>query len=89
MEDFITKLTDIQKYMISITFNKFLMKNLYNQNIYINTLYHENIQALLCDTTATSYPLKVIDYLILNIQKYYSNTHSNNISGNLMVKLIE
>ena len=89
MNDFITKLTDIQKYMIGITFNKFLMKNLYNQNIYINTLYHENIRTLLCDTTATSHPLKVVDYLILNIQKYYSNTHSNNIFGNLMVKLIE
>lgn len=42
------------------------------------------------DTTATGYPNRVIENIIMNqILPYYSNTHSNAYSGRLMAKYIE
>ena len=68
----------------------FLNNNRYNLNIKIKTPYHNNIKLLLCDLTASSYPLKFVEKLIEKyIFKYYSNVHSNNIIGRIMNTFVD
>jgi selenocysteine lyase/cysteine desulfurase len=44
----------------------------------------------MADQTSSSYPLKCVEQYIQNeVYPYYTNTHSNNKLGKLMVKLID
>jgi len=83
------KIIDIENYEKDMDFKSFLKNNTYNNNIIIKTQYHEHLKLILCDTTASSYPLRFIEDIIKIIYKYYSNTHSNNLLGRTMCSLID
>lgn len=75
---------NILDHINSEKYKDFLNKNRYND------LTFDNKKILFCDNTATGFPLKIIEkYMEKYIYKYYTNTHSNNILGKHMAKLIE
>lgn len=70
-------------------YTEFLKNNIYCKNTIITTPLGKKVKVLLCDTTASSFPLKIVEkYLEENIYEYYTNTHSNNMLGRYMSKLI-
>ena len=68
----------------------FLEKNRYNKGLTINTPIRKDLPVLMCDQTASGYPLKCVEKFIeQEIYPVYSNTHSNNYFGRLMTSYIE
>ena len=71
-------------------FKAFLRKNLFGTRATISTPFHASLPIIPCDSTATGYPLKVIEeFLATHVYPYYTNTHSNNLLGRYMLKLVE
>jgi len=81
---------NIEKKIKEISYHEFLSNNIYNGNTYIKTPFNKNVKLLPCDLTSSSFPLKIVEkYLETHIYKYYTNTHSNNMMGQLMDNFIE
>src|SRR5271166_741918 len=56
---------------------------------FINTPFHNNIQLIFADSTASGRPSPIIEkYIAENVLPYYSNTHSNAYCGILMKSLV-
>lgn len=68
----------------------FLNDNRYNNDLTINTQFKKDIKVIMCDQTASSFPLKYVEKKIQKcVYPYYTNTHSNNCFGKLMAQMIE
>lgn len=86
--DRIYKIVDFNNYNFIESYTDFLNFNRYNINLTITSIYGKK-NIMCCDTTASAFPLKIVEKIMERIYKYYSNTHSNNILGRIMCALVE
>jgi selenocysteine lyase/cysteine desulfurase len=84
----ILEIVNFNNYCFNKNYSTFLHQNKYNNNLIVSSQYR-NSKLLCCDTTASSFPLKIVEKILKKIYKYYSNTHSNNILGRIMCMFID